>query len=156
MMANWTLVALATPLRQLEISKQQAWWGCLDPGSQLIAYSISGQSIVILFEAEKRKKGKIYQCFCFVAGVSFRPFHLFKNRPSFSMSVAVAPSCFSFVALPCVSSRVETLNISTKDVFGLLLRPSLENWQTHSEIFHNAFPPCTDVFDQVIKFENQQ
>ena len=23
-----------------EISKQQAWWGSLDPGSQLIAYSI--------------------------------------------------------------------------------------------------------------------
>ena len=98
-----------------------------------------------------------------VLGLSTDPLETFsgtpciflKNRPSFYMSVAVVPSCFSFVALPCVSSRVETLNISTKDVFGLLLRPSLENWQTHSEIFHNAFPPCSDKFDQVIKFENQ-
>ena len=37
-----------------EISKQQAWWGSLDPGSQLIAYSILRQSIAILLKAEKK------------------------------------------------------------------------------------------------------
>ena len=34
---------------------------CLDPGRQLIAYSISWQSVALfILEPEKRRKGKIY------------------------------------------------------------------------------------------------